>query len=173
MKITIDQAEIETAIKAHIASQVSVKEGMSISVDLRATRGETGMQANITIAPEGEVVAKATGPVAARQIPAPTVAIVRRAPLTAVPATPKAEVQAVAQEVQVQGIESVEETGEKTGEVVQDNGVDEGDPADEQAEEAATVEPVAVAPVAPAGDQNKTKSLFGGLRKPVNRPTAA
>lgn len=171
MKITIDQAEIETAIKAHIASQVSVKEGMTISVDLRATRGETGMQANITIAPEGEVVTKAIGPVAARQTPAPTVAIVRRAPLTAVPTTQPAKApEPVAQAVEV---EAVEVTEEMQAALVHDEEAGEGADAKAMAEaeaaEAEEEQPVAAAPVA-AGP---TKSLFGGLRKPVNRPTAA
>lgn len=49
MRITLIQAEIDLAIMNYINSQVNVKEGMTISVDLSATRGENGFTATIDI----------------------------------------------------------------------------------------------------------------------------
>lgn len=51
MQIIIVQAEIEAAIRAHIEQQVSIKEGMEITIDLRSTRGDAGFTANIDIVP--------------------------------------------------------------------------------------------------------------------------
>ncbi len=53
MKITLDQTEIEQALKNYVAEQMHIKEGMNISIDIRATRGEGGMTAVIDIAPAG------------------------------------------------------------------------------------------------------------------------
>lgn len=53
MRITIIQAEIEEAIKNHILGQIHIKDGMDISIELRATRGAEGMQADIDITPTG------------------------------------------------------------------------------------------------------------------------
>ncbi len=49
MRITIVESEIHDAIKAHILSQISVKEGSEITIDLRATRGAEGFMADIEI----------------------------------------------------------------------------------------------------------------------------
>ena len=49
MQITIVQTEIEEAIKAHILSQISVKDNTRIDIDLKATRGAEGFQAVIDI----------------------------------------------------------------------------------------------------------------------------
>ena len=49
MLITIVQAEIELAIKNYINTQVNLKEGQEISIDLRATRGAEGATAIIDI----------------------------------------------------------------------------------------------------------------------------
>ena len=51
MKITIVQDVIEEAIRNHILSQIAVKPGMVITMELRATRGDEGFIANINIAP--------------------------------------------------------------------------------------------------------------------------
>ncbi len=52
MKITINQAEIEAAITAYIMSQVSIKEGQKINIELKATRGAEGYSAEIDITAE-------------------------------------------------------------------------------------------------------------------------
>ena len=51
MQITINQTEIEAAIKAHILSQINIKEGHDISIQLKATRGDDGTTAIIDINP--------------------------------------------------------------------------------------------------------------------------
>jgi hypothetical protein len=62
MQIIIVQAEIEAAIRAHIEQQVSIKEGMEITIDLRSTRGDAGFTANIDIVPAAQNKAKAAAP---------------------------------------------------------------------------------------------------------------
>lgn len=52
MQITIVQTEIESAIIAHIKSQVAIRDDQEITVDLRATRGAEGYQAVIDIRPK-------------------------------------------------------------------------------------------------------------------------
>lgn len=51
MQITIVQAEMETAIRNYIKSQITVNEDMDINIELRATRGAEGFQAIIDIVP--------------------------------------------------------------------------------------------------------------------------
>lgn len=70
MQITIVQTEIEDAIRKHILSQVAVREGNRIDIDLRATRGAEGFQAIINIVPEDGSVVTATQTVAASAAPA-------------------------------------------------------------------------------------------------------
>lgn len=50
MKIIIEESEIKEAIVAFVQSQVAIQEGQTIAVELKATRGETGNTAEITIA---------------------------------------------------------------------------------------------------------------------------
>lgn len=56
MQITINQTEIEAAIKAHILSQINIKEGHEISIVLKATRGDDGTTAIIDISPSAAPV---------------------------------------------------------------------------------------------------------------------
>ena len=49
MQITIAQAEIELAITDFITSQINIREGMRIDVDISATRGVNGFTAIIDI----------------------------------------------------------------------------------------------------------------------------
>ena len=51
MQITLVQNEIEQAIKDFVRSQINIKEGMEIIIDLKATRGADGATANIDIVP--------------------------------------------------------------------------------------------------------------------------
>ncbi len=73
MRITIVESEIHDAIKAHILSQISVKEGSEITIDLRATRGAEGFMADIEITngTKAAPVAQTRGTVTARVEPAP------------------------------------------------------------------------------------------------------
>lgn len=58
MQIIITQSEIESAIRTYIMEQVSVKPGMTITIDLKATRGAEGATAIIDIV----AIAGATNP---------------------------------------------------------------------------------------------------------------
>lgn len=49
MRITIVESEIKEAIVAFVASQLTIKEGQEITVDFKATRGEDGATAEISI----------------------------------------------------------------------------------------------------------------------------
>ena len=49
MQITLNQAEIETALTSYINDQVNLKEGVQIVIDLKAGRGPEGFSANIDI----------------------------------------------------------------------------------------------------------------------------
>lgn len=63
MQITINQTEIEAAIKAHILSQINIKEGHDISIQLKATRGDDGTTAIIDISPSAAPAPIPTTPV--------------------------------------------------------------------------------------------------------------
>lgn len=140
MQIIIVQAEIEEAIRNHIQNLISIKDGMKIEIDLRATRGDAGFVANIDILPEGGKRATAPATRAAAPVPTPAPA--------AKPAPVAATVTAVA-EPEVQSPppppEGVEETAV-------------GEPSPAPVEET-----VAAAPA-----PSPAKSLFANLKKPVN-----
>lgn len=55
MKITLDQTEIETAVRAYVNEQVSIKEGQRIDIDFTAGRGANGLSAAIDIVSEDSV----------------------------------------------------------------------------------------------------------------------
>lgn len=64
MQITLNQDEIFSALDAYVRSQISVKDGMEISIDMKAGRGENGYSATIDIVPEGTAkAAAATAPI--------------------------------------------------------------------------------------------------------------
>lgn len=150
MQITLVQTEIEQAIRAYVHSQVSVKEGNEITIELKATRGDAGMQAVIDILPAGTtpvVVAKAvTVTPRAGGLGIKTAVVAAKTPAaatTAVVASPVVEEQA-----EPEGDVAEEETGTPPEEA----------PVDVESE----VEEAETPPVV------KPKSLFTGLKKPVN-----
>lgn len=49
LQITIDQNEIETAIKNHIGTLLTINDGQNVTIDLKAGRGENGFSATIEI----------------------------------------------------------------------------------------------------------------------------
>ena len=49
MKITLDQVEIEDAVRDYVMSQVSVKDGQRIEMDFTAGRGANGLTVDINI----------------------------------------------------------------------------------------------------------------------------
>lgn len=118
MRITIVESEIHDAIKAHILSQISVKEGSEITIDLRATRGAEGFMADIEITngtpaateTKAAPVAQTRGPVAARPEAAPVTGTVAADVAAAVDTTAAAE--AVADEVRSETAEAAEAPAE-------------------------------------------------------------
>lgn len=49
MQITLNQDEIEDAIKAHVLSQININPDQTITVDMKATRGDQGFSAILDI----------------------------------------------------------------------------------------------------------------------------
>jgi len=49
MQILLIQSEIEQAIRNYMNQQINIKEGMTLDIDLRSTRGSEGFTANIDI----------------------------------------------------------------------------------------------------------------------------
>jgi outer membrane biosynthesis protein TonB len=170
MQIIIVEAEIKQAIKDLILNQMSIKEGMDVEIDLKATRGEAGFMATIDIVP-----AKAAAPVKAEAPAAPiakpvtkTVEVKKETPApkaVELPTfTPEAEVpvsqgkaETPAEEPPVEGmIETSDSTSTETA-----------GPGSEAAAEPSSTEPQAEqdqsAEAKPAG-----RSLFGNLKRVSN-----
>lgn len=49
MQITLNQDEILAAIDSHVRSQINIAAGQSVSIELKATRGDTGFTAILDI----------------------------------------------------------------------------------------------------------------------------
>jgi len=56
MIIILNQAQIEQALSDYIHARIVVQDGMQLDIDLKATRGETGMTATIEINPITDAV---------------------------------------------------------------------------------------------------------------------
>ena len=143
MQITLIQSEIEQALKNYINDIMSVKEGMEIEIQLKATRGEEGTTAIIDIVPQKPKAARGgrtSGEVAAKVEPVKAAAAQAKA--EPAPAVAEAEPEPVT--------ESVAEA--------------EADDAEQVAEQAQ--EPEAQEPT--QAEEAPRKSLFAGLSKPQN-----
>lgn len=55
IQVIIDQAEIEKAIRNHIAGKISFAEGQNVAIEMKAGRGDNGFSATVTIGDEDEV----------------------------------------------------------------------------------------------------------------------
>lgn len=142
MQITLIQSEIEQALKNYINDIMSVKDGMEIEIQLKATRGEEGTTAIIDIVPQKPKAAR--GGRSSGEIPA------KAEPVKAAAAPVKAEpAQAVAESVAEAEADDAEQVAEQAQEP--------------EAQESAPVE----AEQAPA-EEAPRKSLFAGLSKPQN-----
>ena len=144
MQITLIQSEIEQALKNYINDIMSVKDGMEIEIQLKATRGEEGTTAIIDIVPQKPKAprgGRTSGEIPAKAEPAKAAA---PAKAEAAPAVAEADPEPVA--------ESVAEAE-----------ADDAEQVAEQAQEPAPVE----AEQAPA-EEAPRKSLFAGLSKPQN-----
>ena len=142
MQITLIQSEIEQALKNYINDIMSVKDGMEIEIQLKATRGEEGTTAIIDIVPQKPKAAR--GGRSSGEIPA------KAEPVKAAAAPVKAEpAQAVA--------ESVAEAE-----------ADDAEQVAEQAQEPEALEPAPVEAEQAPAEEAPRKSLFAGLSKPQN-----
>lgn len=144
MQITLIQSEIEQALKNYINDIMSVKDGMEIEIQLKATRGEEGTTAIIDIVPQKPKAPR--GSRTSGEVPAKAEPVKAAAPA-------KAEAtQAVA-----------EADPEPVAESVAEAEADDAEQVAEQAQEPAPVE----AEQAQA-EEAPRKSLFAGLSKPQN-----
>lgn len=145
MQITLIQSEIEQALKNYINDIMSVKEGMEIEIQLKATRGEEGTTAIIDIIPSKPKTAvrgsRVSGEAAGKSVSAVKA---EPEPVKAVEPEPEPEV-AVKAEPEVAVAEEAE-----------------AEPAEAAVE--AEAEPVEPAPAEAAPRQ----SLFSGLQRPKN-----
>ena len=142
MQITLIQSEIEQALKNYINDIMSVKDGMEIEIQLKATRGEEGTTAIIDIVPQKPKAVR--GGRSSGEIPA------KAEPVKAAAAPVKAEpAQAVA--------ESVAEAE-----------ADDAEQVAEQAQEPEALEPAPVEAEQAPAEEAPRKSLFAGLSKPQN-----
>lgn len=75
MIIILNQAQIEQALSDYIHARIVVQDGMQLDIDLKATRGETGMTATIEINPIADAAeAPATEPAPIAKISATKIA---------------------------------------------------------------------------------------------------
>lgn len=72
MQLIISQPEIETAIRDYVANMFVLQEGVSISIEMRATRGETGISAAIDLEMPGRATASKPAPAPKPQVTQPT-----------------------------------------------------------------------------------------------------
>ena len=150
MQITLIQSEIEQALKNYINDIMSVKDGMEIEIQLKATRGEEGTTAIIDIVPQKPKASR--GGRTSGEIPA------KPEPVKAAAAPVKAEpAQAVA-----------EAAPEPVAESVAEAEADDAEQVAEQAQEPEALEPAPVEAEQAPAEEAPRKSLFAGLSKPQN-----
>lgn len=140
MQITLIQSEIEQALKNYINDIMSVKDGMEIEIQLKATRGEEGTTAIIDIVPQKPKAirgSRTSGEIAAK--PEPVKAAATPAKAEPVQAAVEAELEPVAESA-----------------------------AEAEADDAEQVAEQAEAETAAPADDAPRKSLFAGLSKPQN-----
>lgn len=144
MKITIVQAEIETAIADYILGQMTINDDQELAIDLSATRGADGMTAEIIVKPKASTDAPARKKPAASTTASKPATVVKTP--TPAPASTTTAAAPVAEEAQNEMVADGPNE-ENTSIAAQAEGKDEG--------------PLDAAPVA-------GKSIFGSLNKPVN-----
>lgn len=76
MKFTLVQSEIEQAIQDYIGKVITVKDGATVTVDLKNTRGTDGITAevDVSLAPLTGVASAPAAPVKREAAPAPAAA---------------------------------------------------------------------------------------------------
>lgn len=149
MQISLNQAEIEKAIREYIGKRVTVAGIDKLIIDLKASRGPEGYTAFVDLPPEDGLVAAVS---AAEDLPSPVAAPERGKP------GPKPKV-----------VEPREDESplppEVPVEAVQEPATEGATPVVEEVTNAVetTAEPE------PEADPKPAKSLFAGLQKPRNQ----
>ena len=178
MKITIVESEIQEAIRAHIERQITVKDGMEITMEIRATRGEDGFIANIDISP---IKAGADTPraVVAEQVTATQATISNTIEATpifrprvtrkAVEAAPAAEAEAEVEEVEAAQV-TLSPEGEAAT-ISAPKSLFGARPTEVTTEEVAEPADDGVEDV--EGSQPLKRSIFAGMSRPVNDSSEA
>lgn len=163
MKITIVQHEIEDAVRDFIRKQITIREGMEITMEFSATRGADGLTAAIDISPadkapvqqvsvaQGSSDAEATVVARTRQPRQPRAVVVEEAPVSQDPVEEEA-----APEASLSQEDQDEEPAAPARSIFA---------ARKQEDDVEEVE----------GSQPLKKSIFSGLTRPVNEkdPEAA
>lgn len=161
MQLILTQSDIETALINYVNDLVNIKDGMSITVDLKATRGADGATAIIDISPVKTATAKAEP-------------VVKPSVVTNTPSKPAAKAEVKPEVVKEDKAEPVTtQVTDPTPAVAEEQEPESttGPAVDEAAEANAVEESAEVAQEAQAEaaeTQAKPKSLFEGLRKPKN-----
>lgn len=141
MQITLIQSEIEQALKNYINDIMSVKDGMEIEIQLKATRGEEGTTAIIDIVPQKPKTSR--GRLTSGEVPA------------------KAEPAKAAAPAKAEAAQAVAES-------VAEAEADDAEQVAEQAQEPEALEPAPVEAEQAPAEEAPRKSLFAGLSKPQN-----
>lgn len=155
MQITLIQSEIEQALKNYINDIMSVKDGMEIEIQLKATRGEEGTTAIIDIVPlktKPARAARVSGETSGKSdtVRAAAPAKVDPAPAqVAVEAEPQAQSESQA-EAQADDAEQVADAADASDTAVEVAAEDAGQLPDNSSGEA------------------PRQSLFAGLNRPKN-----
>lgn len=149
MQITLIQSEIEQALKNYINDIMSVKDGMEIEIQLKATRGEEGTTAIIDIVPQKPKASR--GGRTSGEVPA------------------KAEPAKAAAPAKAEAAQAVAEAApEPVAESVAEAEADDAEQVAEQAQEPEAQEPAPVEAEQAPAEEAPRKSLFAGLSKPQN-----
>ena len=149
MQITLIQSEIEQALKNYINDIMSVKDGMEIEIQLKATRGEEGTTAIIDIVPQKPKAVR--GSRTSGEVPA------------------KAEPAKAAAPAKAEAAQTVAEAApEPVAESVAEAEADDAEQVAEQAQEPEALEPAPVEAEQAPAEEAPRKSLFAGLSKPQN-----
>lgn len=175
MQITLVQTELETALREYIGRQLTVSEGMEMFIELRAGRGTDGFTATIDIKPKKGSTQSSPIPEASSASSSSTKAMastngahVRSAPIDgeAVEEHREPEAPAAQDPAPFDTDEQPVQAQDPAPALVQ--AVAEPDPAPvQQPVEQPVQQDAASAPVNP---ETGKRSLFRGVKKPVNAP---
>jgi hypothetical protein len=174
MQIIIIQSEIEQAIRDYVNARLKVADGNEIIIDLAATRGDKGFTATIDIVAQSGQAAPAPTPApapapAADPAPAPTkketkAESIQTASTASVKLVPKAEV--VSQGKEEAPVDGMTDTSAPTNTTSDTKAA--GEPAPADAAPSSTEAPAAAAASSDTPPASPARSLFAGLKKPVN-----